>query len=648
MTPIRSEIADELSAFYEIGTTLLQTLEVEAVLQLICDHAQNLLGADGSGVVQYDEARDEFVVRTASGSLQDSLSSRFPAEGSLSGRALETREPVIENQIPQSEARNAAESLPSPIHKAIVVPLVARGRALGTLTCIRDTECENFQEDDLRLLQAFANYAAMAVENAQVYQDELQRARALDMLHDQLAEQVRQLHSLHAAGVSVTSDLNLEDLLKRVVEEGVRLTRARYGALGVLDDSGEALERFITVGLTADERERMGSLPTGKGLLGAVIREGRSIRVARASADDRSAGVPDRHPPVTSFLGVPIRIRDQVFGNLYLTNKAGHEEFSEADQTVLEMLAAYAAVAIENARLFRERNRLIDDLETAQRARNRLHAYVNHDIRNALHGVSLWAERLVRGQGDDNRDRDPRMAEIASTIRRGSDHALRLVTDVLDLARMEEGRFQSWPRKVNLADLVGAARDTIAPEAELRQVEVTLEEVQPGVSVIADPDRVLQITLNLLTNAVKFSSAGGRIRISVNRSEEAPPGCGDLPGGEMAILGATPGGSEAEALEEPRDREHPSATPEGWVVLSVSDQGPGIHPDDLERIFSEFEQLDSAARHRGTGLGLTLCRHLAEHMGGMITVISAVGEGSTFSLWLPAGGSYQAREGWIG
>ena len=124
MAPTRSEIADELSALYEVGTTLLQTLEVEAVLSLICDHALNLLEAEGSGVVQYDEANDEFVVRTAAGSLEQSLDSRFPAEGSLSGMALETREPVIENQVPESTAKDAAQSLPSPIHKAIVVPLV--------------------------------------------------------------------------------------------------------------------------------------------------------------------------------------------------------------------------------------------------------------------------------------------------------------------------------------------------------------------------------------------------------------------------------------------------------------------------------------------------------------------------------------------
>jgi signal transduction histidine kinase len=626
MDPARTDLADELSALLEIGTTLLETLEVERVLTLICDHARGLLGAEGAAISQYDEATDEFVIRQAAGTLASAEGQRFPAEGSLSGRALESRQPVLEDDVAASSARDAAESLPAEIHRAIVAPLIGRGRVLGTLSCIKDASQPPFSEGELRVLLAFANQAALAVLNAQGYQDELKRAEALDLLHDRLEEQIRQLHSLHSAGVTVTSDLDVEVLLERVVEEARRLTRAKYGALGVLDEEGGSLERFIAVGLSEEERARMGDLPTGKGLLGAVTREGRAIRVDSVRSDPRSAGVPPNHPHVGSFIGVPIRIRERVFGNLYLTNKAGHAAFTEEDQTVLEMLAAYAAVAIENARLFEQRTRLIDELEAAQRSRNRLHAYVNHDIRNALHGVSLWAERMMRrvDRAGSEESRSPaggldEQAEIARKIQRGSDHALRLVTDVLDLARIEEGRFNSWPRRLNIADLVSAARDTLAPEAELREVEVAVPEVESGLQLVSDPDRVLQITLNLLSNAVKFSPPGSKVGITV-RSEQV--------------------------LEEETDGAETKDG--GWVVISVTDEGPGIHPQDLERIFSEFEQLDTAARQRGTGLGLTLCRNLAQHLGGTIHVQSQVGQGSTFSLWLPAGGEYGGREGWIG
>jgi signal transduction histidine kinase len=635
MDPTRTQLADELSALLEIGTTLLETLDVERVLAVICDHARNLLDAEGSAVSQYDEKTDEFVIRQGSGTLESAVGSRFPAEGSLSGRALESRKPVLEDDVPASSARDAADSLSVEIHRALVAPLIGRGRVLGTLSCIKGSSEPPFSPEELRILLAFANQAALAVLNAQGYQDELKRAEALDLLHDRLEEQVRQLHSLHSAGITVTSDLDLEVLLERVVEEGRRLTRARYGALGVLSEDGDSLDRFITVG----------------SLLGAVTREGRPIRVKSARSDSRSVGVPKSHPPVGSFVGVPIRIRDRVFGNLYLTNKEGHSEFTEEDQAVLEMLAAYAAVAIENARLFEQRARLIDELESAQRSRNRLHAYVNHDIRNALHGVSLWAERLMRrvdrvGSADGRGGEETlgEQAEIARKIQRGSDHALRLVTDVLDLARIEQGRFNTWPRKINLADLVTAARDTLAPEAEIREVRLAAPEVQPGLRVVSDPDRVLQITLNLLSNAVKFSPPGSEVSIAVRASDSLE---GDAGPGSVPERGDAGGDGDQTGPAGGEDTQ-PPAEERAWVVVSVTDQGPGIHREDLDRIFSEFEQLDSAEMKRGSGLGLTLCRTLAHHLGGTIQVHSVVGTGSTFSLWLPAEGEYQGREGWIG
>jgi signal transduction histidine kinase len=618
MASSQTDVAAEITAFYEVGTALLQTMEVKDVLQLVCDHAASLLSAQGSSIVRYGSQDDVFWIQTAAGSLADSLDHSFPAEGSLSGKALETRGAVIENQVADSSASSHAASLPTAIQRAIVVPLIARGQVLGTLACVKDGTQDPFGDTDLLRLEAFANLAAMALENAQIYQDELLRARALDRLQDRLEEQIRQLKALHQAGVTVTADLDLDDLLELVVEEGRRLTRARYGALGVLNESRDELDRFITVGLTPEERARMGELPSGHGLLGAVIREGKPVRVARAGEDDRAAGTPKHHPSISSFLGVPIRIRDEVFGNLYLTNKEGGGTFTSDDEAVLEMLASYAAVAIENARLFRERDRLIRELESAHRARNRLHAYVNHDVRNALHGVSLWSERMGRICVSPSEQDRQEASGISEKIRRGTEHALRLVTDVLDLARIEEGRFQTWPRKINLADLLGAARDTVAPESEIREVALTLDLPEEGLTLVADPDRVLQITLNLLTNAVKFSPPGSEIVIRAGEASEAPPSwTGERPEGRV-------------------------------VIISVRDQGPGIHQEDLDRIFAEFEQLDDAARRRGTGLGLTLCRNLAHHMGGTILVDSEPGAGSTFSLVLPAGASAEGREGWIG
>lgn len=154
----------------------------------------------------------------------------------------------------------------------------------------------------------------------------------------------------------VIGELELDHVLERIIEAAVELVSARWGALGVIAPDG-TLERFVHVGLTPPEVAAIGHLPEGHGLLGAVIDTGEPIRLPHLAGDPRSAGFPAHHPHMDAFLGVPIRIRDTVFGNLYLTNQAGGPEFSEEDQRLVGSLAAIAAIAIENARLFEEQVR---------------------------------------------------------------------------------------------------------------------------------------------------------------------------------------------------------------------------------------------------------------------------------------------------
>lgn len=164
------------------------------------------------------------------------------------------------------------------------------------------------------------------------------------------------VHALLEAVVSIESDLELETVLRRIVEAATTLVDARYGALGVIGEKGR-LVRFITVGVTEEEIAEIGFWPTGHGILGLLIREPSPIRLADLSAHAASSGFPRGHPPMRRFLGVPIRVRDEVFGNLYLTEKAGGEEFDEDDEIVVAALATAAGVAIENAHLYQETRR---------------------------------------------------------------------------------------------------------------------------------------------------------------------------------------------------------------------------------------------------------------------------------------------------
>ena len=165
-------------------------------------------------------------------------------------------------------------------------------------------------------------------------------------------------------GRALVAELDLERLLHRVLEVAQELTGARYAALGVLDDRRERLERFLTIGIDEATHNAIGELPRGHGILGVLISDPRPLRLSDVGEHPQSYGFPLEHPPMHSFLGVPILVRGQAFGNLYLTEKAGGE-FDEADEEAVVVLAEWAAIAIENARLYRDVRGRRDELERA-------------------------------------------------------------------------------------------------------------------------------------------------------------------------------------------------------------------------------------------------------------------------------------------
>jgi signal transduction histidine kinase len=161
------------------------------------------------------------------------------------------------------------------------------------------------------------------------------------------------LRGLVDAGIAISSELSLDDLLQKLVETAAALTGARYAALGVIDETGTELERFLTTGIDSETHAAIGELPRGRGILGVLIRNAEPLRLESIADDPRSVGFPPNHPPMRGFLGVPILLRGRAYGNLYLTEKAGGQ-FSAEDQELVETLASQAAVAIENARLYED------------------------------------------------------------------------------------------------------------------------------------------------------------------------------------------------------------------------------------------------------------------------------------------------------
>ncbi len=227
------------------------------------------------------------------------------------------------------------------------------------------------------------------------------------------------------AALLIEADLDLPTLLRHIVEEARSMTNARYGALGVLNDDGTGLAEFITAGLEREEEELIGPRPTGRGILGRLISQPEPLRIAELGSHPDSHGLPANHPPMTSFLGVPITIRDEVYGNLYLTDKIGWSEFTKDDEALIGSLAIAAGIAIENARLhqrvhevavYEERDRLARDL---------------HDtVIQRLFAIGLSLQSIASAPGTESRAE--RLQKIVSDI----DETIRQVrTSIFELSQ---------------------------------------------------------------------------------------------------------------------------------------------------------------------------------------------------------------------
>jgi signal transduction histidine kinase len=204
-----------------------------------------------------------------------------------------------------------------------------------------------------------------------------------------VSQEGRRLRELLQAGLALNSELSLDALLRRIAEVAASITNARFAALGVIDESGQGLERFIVTGVDEEQQAAIGDFPRGRGILGVLIRDAGPLRLARISDDERSVGFPPNHPPMTTFLGVPVLLRGVAYGNLYLTEKEGGGEFTDEDEETVTLLAAQAAVAIENARLYESATRWSRQLESL------------HDVVRSLvgeldlqHLLELVCERL--------------------------------------------------------------------------------------------------------------------------------------------------------------------------------------------------------------------------------------------------------------
>lgn len=374
----------------------------------------------------------------------------------------------------------------------------------------------------------------------------------------------RQLRHLVRAMVDVGSHLDLSRVLQRIVGTATDLVTARYGALGVLDPTRTHLSEFITVGLTDEERARIGEPPKGHGILGLLIVEPRPIRLPDLTAHPDSFGFPPGHPPMTSFLGVPVMVRGEVFGNLYLTDKQGGEAFTEADEELAVGLSAAAGVAIDNARMH-QRIRELDLLEDRERIARDLHDTVIQRL--FATGLSLQASSRLATDPALHARIQTAVDDLDTTVREIRTAIFGLHTD---------NRLAGGSLRRDLLRLGGELADAMGAEARFRFTgPIDNAVAEPGSEVgshrdgrVSLAEDVLAVAREALTNVAKHASPGGA---------------------DVAVSVA-----------------------DGWLDLTVTDRGPGAGCPDL----------DAASGRTGdrAGHGLANMRARAEARGGGLTL----------------------------
>ncbi len=384
---------------------------------------------------------------------------------------------------------------------------------------------------------------------------------------------------------SLITEVSLAGVLERVVRVAAEIIGAHYAAVGVLAPEGTLLESFTTHGITAEQRALIGPPPRGHGILGLVIREARPIRLPDLTRHPDSYGFPPHHPPMRSFLGVPIVGRRGVFGNLYLTEKLGGGTFTAEDEHVAVLLAATTAAAVENARLHEESARLLEEVQQLHRARERFFAMVNHELRNALAAVFGWSEMLVR-------KKDPAtVPRAAFEVLDSAQQAIGLINDLLDLSRLDEDRLRPVIRAVEPGAILRRAVGRMTPAAEAHGITLSVEAPANLPGCLTDANRVEQILVNLIGNAIQHCPQGGEVRLIV-------------------------------------------AARDGQVVFTVENDGPGVPASEVERIFDIYVTKKEGDA-TGVGLGLPLSRRLARLLGGELRAIPLPDRGC-FVLELPA------------
>jgi len=463
-------------------------------------------------------------------------------------------------------------------------PMILGDAVVGVLNMWR-TDVDPFDAREVELLEEFALQGAIVLHQVDL-------TRSLEARGAELASKVAQLEALREVGEAVSSSLDLDEVLDRIVSNAVRLTRTDGGSIMEYVEQEGSFYVRTAYGSSQDLLERLRSI--------TIRRE--TTLVGRTALDRQPLEVPDlavaeRDPHLEtlfqdgwrSVLAAPMMRRDMLVGVIVIRRRTTGS-FPPDVIELLQTLASQSALAIVNARLFGELETKTHELEVASRHKSEFLASMSHELRTPLNAVIGFSEVLIdRLFGELNERQD----EYLHDIRNSGRHLLDLLNEILDLSKVEAGQMVLEPTTFLVSSALEYALSLVRERAATHAITLSLQ-IAPEVDVVeTDELRFKQVVLNLVSNAVKFTPDGGLVTVRADRM-----------GDDLQVL--------------------------------VTDSGIGVPVEDRERIFESFQQGGRGApKEEGTGLGLTLSRRIVGLFGGRMWLESVVGAGSTFGFALP-------------
>jgi signal transduction histidine kinase len=474
-----------------------------------------------------------------------------------------------------------------------MVPMVHHENPIGAITVTRQAP-GGFSEDEITLLQTFADQAVIAIENVRLFTELQEKNRALTTAHAQVTESLeQQTATSEILRVISSSPTDIQPVFDTIVKSVARLCDGMFATLHRFDS--ELLHWVAQHNYTAEGLEAMRRT--------YPMRADRETASGRAVIDrtvihirdfEGDPDVPPRSREIArafgyrSLITVPMLREGQPVGAIAVARRDG--PFSAGQITLLQTFADQAVIAIENVRLFKELEVANRELESASQHKSEFLANMSHELRTPLNAIIGFSEVLTeRMFGDLNEKQEEYLRDISAS----GTHLLSLINDILDLSKIEAGRMELELTDFDLPTAIDNALILVRERAGRRGITLEHSVDERLGEIHGDERKVKQVLLNLLSNALKFTPEGGRVEVRAGMVD-------------------------------------------GMAEISVTDTGVGIAPEDQGAIFEEFRQVGTAEKKaEGTGLGLTLCRKFVELHGGRIWVKSQVGAGSTFTFTLP-------------